>query len=341
MKVFTQSLIALSASAAFLTGCGWVDEDLSDCGKKLDIDCEVLLQTNMQTELSTVLSEIEDQYVKARLQNWLGDILSEYASDVSLSFYDTQGANSRLAHMDVNMDGSQAVYTLTIPARDYLHTCVANVAENDQVALVDDDTYHGGRLQQFSEREVEEGLMPTKNLLQADSVHSHNTCVYAGRKWIQMRPGESQNIDVKLYPVSAASALVLDHSQAGPIGEVRVIAEGFATAFNVADSSFLFTAPVPVKATFLPSEEGTEDSYVAVHFPSKDDSQWQWTVDVPLSDGTVTRSVLKISESLPAGHLKVLKANIYDNGVVATSDPTVGVSVTLHWNEAETHDIEL
>ncbi|MBP5398424.1 MAG: hypothetical protein J6Y32_07385 [Bacteroidales bacterium] len=341
MKVFPQWLIALSASVAFLSGCGWVDEDLSDCGKELDIDCEVKMQTNMQTELSTVLSQIEDQFVKAQLQEWLGDILTENANDVDLSFYDTEGANSRLAHMDVNMGGSQAVYTLTIPARDYLHTCVANVAENDQVALVDAETFHGGRLRQFSEREVEEGLMPTKNILQADSVHSHNTCVYAGRKWIRMQAGESQNIDVKLYPVSSASALVLDYAQAGPIGQVRVIAEGFANAFNVADSIFYFTDPMPVKATFLQAEEGTEDSFVAVHFPSKDGASWHWTVDVPLSDGSVTRSVLTVNEVLAAGQLKVLKAKIYDNGVVATDDPMVGVSVTLQWNEAEEHDIEL
>ena len=341
MKVFPLSLIALSASVALLTGCGWVDEDLSDCGQQLDIDCEVRMQTNMQTELSTVLSQIEDQYVKAQLQEWLGNILSENASDVDLSFYDTDGANLRLAHLNVNMGGSQAVYTLSIPARDYLHTCVANVADNDQVALVDTETYHGGKLRQYSEREVEEGLMPTKNLLQADSVHSHNTCVYAGRKWIRMHAGQSQNINVKLYPVSAASALVLDHAQAGPIGPVRVFASGFANAFNVADSTFLFTSDVPVKANFLPSEAGAEDSYVAVHFPSKDGSAWQWTVDVPLSDGTTTRSVLSVSEALEAGQLKVLKAKIYDNGVVSTSDPAVGVSVTLHWNDAETHDIEL
>ena len=61
----------------------------------------------------------------------------------------------------------------------------------------------------------------------------------------------------------------------------------------------------------------------------------------PYEDGTVTETVLSIRQPLRAGQLKILKGWIGDDGDVRTHDHTVGVSVTLNWNDGGHHDIDL
>ena len=52
------------------------------------------------------------------------------------------------------------------------------------------------------------------------------------------------------------------------------------------------------------------------------------------TDNTITETVLSVRESLPAGHLKVLKLQLQDDGqVVPLGSPEVGASVTLDWKE--------
>jgi hypothetical protein len=58
-------------------------------------------------------------------------------------------------------------------------------------------------------------------------------------------------------------------------------------------------------------------------------------------DGTVTETVLDISEPLKAGDLKIIKGSLDDEGAVRPYDNTVGVSVTLDWNENNFPDIPL
>jgi hypothetical protein len=67
---------------------------------------------------------------------------------------------------------------------------------------------------------------------------------------------------------------------------------------------------------------------------------WGWIIYVTLSDGTITRSTLALRSPLRAGQLKILRARVIKGGGVNTEDPLVGVSVTLDWQEAGTHEIE-
>ena len=338
-------MLSLFTTGLVLMGCRYlVDEDLSDCGGECTINCRLRLQTKMRTELATVLSLAEDQYVAASLQTWLDDLFADYADDVDLSFYDPTGEQRRLVHMRERMDGNSSVYTLYLPAREYLNNCVANLEDNDQVALVEDEHCRSALLRQFSEREVAAGLMPTRGTMPADTVHSHTTGLFSARKHILMQARGDQNIEVNLYMVNSASALVLDRSTAGTAGQAQVFVSGFADGFAIADSTYRFSSQPVVRTMSLPVEGGTEYCYASAHFPSKDEGEgtiWQWDVQVPLPDGTVTRSVLAVKEPLQAGCLKILKAKVFDNGVVSVTDPTVAVSVTLNWNQGTEHDVEM
>ena len=62
---------------------------------------------------------------------------------------------------------------------------------------------------------------------------------------------------------------------------------------------------------------------------------WRYYVYVTLLDGTVTESILGVFTALPAGYLKIIKVKVLDNGAVQTSDPLVGVSVTLDWEPGQ------
>ena len=55
-------------------------------------------------------------------------------------------------------------------------------------------------------------------------------------------------------------------------------------------------------------------------------------------DGTVTETVLDISEPLKAGDLKIIKGSLDDEGAVQPYDSTVGVSVTLDWNKGGNYE---
>ena len=93
---------------AALAGCSMIDEDQSDCGKEAKIDYELRLITNMSIEIETQLDEINDKDVIEALREYLKNIFTDFAHDVDLSFYDTQGDSARLYHdqhvMDAKME---------------------------------------------------------------------------------------------------------------------------------------------------------------------------------------------------------------------------------------------
>ena len=78
-----------------------------------------------------------------------------------------------------------------------------------------------------------------------------------------------------------------------------------------------------------------------ISIPDAADALWKWRCYITIADGTVTETVLGITQPLRPGGLKILKAKVYDTGIVTTDDPTVGVSVTLDWQEAGQHQIDL
>ena len=331
--------------AALFTGCSLVDEDLSDCGTDAQVDYQLRLVTNVTTELETQLGLAPTLQIQGRLKDYLVDIFTDYARDVDLSFYDIQPPMPRLTHMSEVMNGSESSYTLYLPAREYMHTAVANIRGNNCVDLADDEQCPTARLVQKSG----EGVLPP-----------HNTGIFTARKDMKVLSDRDQEFDVRLFMANAATALVLDLSEVTTVKDLSVTVSGFASEFRIADSTFVFSDKDAVIGTSrLETEDGMQ-CFVSVHFPSRPapetkvviddgggspgvspDPLWHWTVHATMMDGKVTESVIQMHNPLLAGHLKVLRATVQDTGIVTTANPEVGVSVTLDWHDAGNYPIDL
>ena len=103
--------------AAALSGCSYIDEDLSKCNKTSTIEYELRLVTNMTTELRTELDLSTDLKLTAELKAYLAPVFTDFAHDLDLSFYRASGDSLRLFHDTHIMDDSQTSYTLHIPVR--------------------------------------------------------------------------------------------------------------------------------------------------------------------------------------------------------------------------------
>ena len=108
-------MVLLMAGSVFLTGCSMIDEDLSDCVEpETKVDYELELVTNFSTEITTeletetLLTDEDDKDMARVLREFLKNIFTDYAHDVDLSFYDTQGDSLRLHHEQHIMDANQA-----------------------------------------------------------------------------------------------------------------------------------------------------------------------------------------------------------------------------------------
>ena len=213
------SLMALSA--LLFTGCVLVDQDMSDCETDYTLDYELRLVTNMTTELQTQLSMAADVNVSSALQKYMSGIFTDYAHDVNLSFYDVYGDSTRLHNERHIMDANQSSYTLFIPVRKYMHIAIANIEDNHEVGLEKDEICHTSRL-----------FQPIR-----DTVESHSTGVFTARLPMDIKEGEDQQFDVKLYMANCATALVLD-TLGSHIKDIDVYATGFATGF--VNASLLF-----------------------------------------------------------------------------------------------------
>ena len=154
-----------------------------------------------------------------------------------------------------------------------------------------------------------------------------------------------------LVPIDVAMIQYLDMSEAGPVQELAVRLEGLADSFNISDSTFVFSGKDNVATDLLLTQDGKTRCYASVHFPSpnlpgskviiddgggldgnlSNNPLWKWKVYSKMPDGTIVESLLNIYTPLLAGHIKVLKAKVMDNGVVYADDFGVGVSVTLDW----------
>ena len=344
----------LSATAVLLTACSMIDDDLSDCPtpepepkQEATLDYELRLVTNMTTEVKTQLSAQTDLELAATLTEYLSDIFTDFAHDVDLSFYDTEGSYSRLHHDEHIMDGSEHSYTLYIPRRKYMHLAVANLANDPVVYLDNDENCYDAVLRQ----------------VEGDTIDSHSTGIFTARQYMEMIEGVDQTFNVKLYMANCSAMLVVD-PRGHDISGMKVYTTGFATAFHIADSVYEYKKPSPlIRTTRLAPDENDCVGFCSVNFPSPepDDAEsgirrndnatrtvietvepfvaqpgdkalWEFRVYLPQPDGTITETILGIREPLRAGQLKIVRVWLGANGQVETNDQTVGVSVTLDWH---------
>jgi hypothetical protein len=242
------------------------------------------------------------------------------------------------------MDANQQSYTINLPKRQYKHLAVANVLNNSVVSLLQDDFCRTSQLGQTTR----------------DTIDSHTTGLFTARLPMNVLEGVDQQFKVNLYMANCAAALVIDPRKQD-VSNIRVYSTGFASQFNINDSTYTFAAPSPIVRTaeLLDVNSGMR-CYCSVNFPSREpyyngvgsrsvietedpfiaqpgqETLWQFEVYV-WKDGKITKTVLSINKPLRAGQLMIIKGWITDDGVVHTSDQTVGVSVTLDWQEGGTY----
>ena len=329
--------------AALSAGCSLVDEDMRDCETDYTLDYELQLVTNMTTELQTELSMAADVTVAQALRSHFAGVFTDRANDVDLSFYDVAGDSTRLHHEAHVMNASETSYTLYIPVRKYMHLALANLADNGQVTLRDDGTCHGAQLRQ-----------------EGDTLDSQKTGLFTARLPMEIQEGINQSFDVHLYMANSALALVLD-TLGSKVRNVQMYAKGFATDFNLCDSTYRFRYTPVIRSEKVDLAEPGSVCLATVTFPSRnpDDTKvvidtddpfttttagaslYQVMVYVSLPDGTVTESIVGVTRPLCAGQLKVIKARARDDGRLECEDPTVGISCTLEWTPGNTDTITL
>ena len=341
-------LLATALTVVLSASCSAIDEDLSNCDNDYQVDYEIRLVTNMSIELRTQLNTLEDAGIAQMLRDHLKTIFTDRAHDVDLSFYDTQGNQPRLQHDQHIMDANQQSYTINLPKRQYKHLAVANVLNNSVVSLLQDDFCRTSQLGQTTR----------------DTIDSHTTGLFTARLPMNVLEGVDQQFKVNLYMANCAAALVIDPRKQD-VSNIRVYSTGFASQFNINDSTYTFAAPSPIVRTaeLLDVNSGMR-CYCSVNFPSREpyyngvgsrsvietedpfiaqpgqETLWQFEVYV-WKDGKITKTVLSINKPLRAGQLMIIKGWITGEGAVQTSDQTVGVSVTLDWNEGGIYNPDL
>lgn len=335
-----RTLFILFCGAAALSGCCLVDEDLRDCNTEHKFRYELHLITNFDTELQEVLGKDEDRPVREALRNDLKGVFTDFGQDLDLSFFATGLDSTRLFREQVTMNANRSEISLFLPERPYLHTSVANVAENGIVSLSNEGRRHLSSLRQKQE-----------------TADPHRTGLFTGRMPLD---GVSLDREMGLYMANCAAALVVNTSEEG-FRSMTATASGFADSFSICDSIFRYSEPVLVSTKQLSPEEGDQRCFVTVNFPSRDypatrsvtettepfrsenapEALWHFRTYVTLADNSVTETTLGVTKPLRAGQLMILKAKVLPDGSVQPHDPTVGMSVVLDWGEGIGGDIEL
>ena len=335
-------LLMLPAAAVLLTSCSIIDEDNSDCGLDNKIVYRLKLRTNIQTELETQLGTEEERPVAQALSSSLSGIFTDWAHDISLSFYDT---DDKLYKTEKHtMDASQAEYVVYLPERDYRNLVVANIAEAENIRPLDDTHPDDMKLQY-------------DNL--TDTLDSHTTALFTARQVIEVC-GCTETYYVDLYMANSCAALVVD-TTGMDIRGIKVFTQDCATSFAVADSTYAFAANPIVRSTEIPLPGLHRTCHYAVSFPSRNntgaaasavsqaptraDSQaeafFRIKAYVTLPNGSVTENIISVEQPLLAGYLKIIKMKMKPDGSLTPESHDVGVSVTLDWKQGGTYEPEI
>ncbi len=335
MKGFVRyGMIGLACLLVMMTqvACSTIDDDLSDCppeGNDYEMVYELQLVTDITMELRAQLTTQTEQQVADALYNHLTNVFTAYAQDIDLSFYDVDEERELLHHESHDMNDDEKSYELYLPKHQYRHLALANLEDNSWVKK------EGG----------EQSSTLTLQQKKAETVESHETGLFTARTDMDVKEGEDQTFHVNLFMANSAAALVID-PRGQQVKKVEVFSTGFATGFNVNDSTYTFAEKDPLVRTKSVATGTDQLCFCSVNFPSRtkaegDKALWEFRVYVTLDDGSVTETVLSVYEPLKPGELKIVKAYLDEDGVAHPTDSKVGVSVTLDWSDGGHYEQEL
>ena len=352
--------------AASLSGCGLIDERLENCPEETTMDFTMNLVSNMVVELDDKLGSEKDRPLRAALEDYLKPVFVSTVHEVDLSFYDQRRRHERTVHQTEVMDAEQKVFSVRIPASDYMLAGVANLSGVPNVSL------------HYEEEENRIALVQSS----LTKVSPQATAIYSARRRMLVQDAADQHFDVYFHMVNAAAALVLNHDSC-EVQSIRAEYEGLADSFRVVDSAYSFDQHAVLKTDVIDVtpylEAGTKawvyDAFwttwtktplmvCSVGFPSPDVSTevigtaakiWTINLYVTLADGSTTRSDLYIGKPLQAAHLMIIKGWLLADGSFSPNPPhkpypsgggsvdpdpspsdtstVCGVSVRLNWDE--------
>lgn len=354
IRPFISVLAAASLLVATaLTGCRLIDEDISKCNNQVRLTYQLELDPEIIQELEDELDLHADEDIRAMLKGYIDGIFTNYARDVDLFFYDVDEPMDCLRTMSETMNSASNTYAISMPVRSYQHIALANVKVSENVAITGEGNYPTLQLEHNKENGV---YAPQQSGL------------FTVHRRLDVGEKPNQRFRIKLGMANSATALILDTGKATRVTDIRVEVEGMSTAFNVADSVYVYDDT----AVFSTEEfsVGYKHCYAAVHFPSQDGPEdeeeydedtkgtkatefedddddgtehklWRWKVYATLDDGTVTLSTLEMRPPVKAGQLKIRNAFVWDEGEVRSNEVDVSINVKLDWKPGLDIDVPL
>ena len=347
-RSLTVVAVAAGLAGALLLpgGCGLIDEDRTDCPEEITLKYSLDLITNKDQELDEKLGTEKDLPIRMALEDYIEGIFVDKAHDVDLSFYDLRKGGQRNERRQEIMDATRREYEVRVKASDYMHLGVANLSNNGQLILTDDE-------------KAEESLLKI-DALAAETVPSMTTGVFTARKRMLVRKDEDNQVfEAHLYMMNDAAALVLNVDSC-EFRSIRCEYAGLADRFRINDSTYAYDRLIKVHADqidvepYLPRVSGNGPSYYwaydgywtmwtrtpvlfcGVGLPSPNVGTavigtsaviWRIILYVDLMDGTTTRNEIYIGEPLPASSLKIIKGWLLADGTF-TAIPAVPINPT-------------
>lgn len=335
LKCLIYTICLIGCSLLGFVGCSAIDEDRSDCASTFKVKYSVRLKTNLATEIQTELRNRFEDEIADTLEKMMKNIFREYADDVDLTFYINNALRRHEQHI---MDNNQATYTVELPADDYRHLAMANVAREKTVKSEHVDLANTSYL-------FQEG---------GDIIQGHNTGLFTARKNMDVKGNVDQTFDVTLYMVNSASILVI-RTDGVAYNDCQVYSTDFACGFFLNDSTYNFSENPQIHDIRLTRPPVYREVYYAVSFPTHDTAEaahaqraggvqqetgsddanriWRKFVYVTLPDGSVTRTVVNIPKALQAGQVMILYAYMKPDGSIYSPNVQFTTSVQLNWKQ--------
>lgn len=315
--------------------CSYIYDDCSNCAKYYSLNYRLDMISNINMQLREQLRADASSKTLKTLDNHFQNIFLPNTTEAHLGFYPVNGDEPILFNRTI--EGRSTSISLSIPATDYRH--VAVIGQSDpSISLNEGKAASEVRLTQFM----------------TDTVVSHAEAAFAGTLDMDVMDNVNQNWTVNLYPADAGIAVVMNKNP--KVSRIRTFIGGLATSFSPDDStwhwehaSIMRTEPIEI--------DGTDSTaYCAVAFPSHakttgakgnntraNSNNGLWNVDIyaDMPNGSITKTVLTLSEALKAGDIKVIRVKVNDDGGISTTDSNVGASVTLDWKKGGEYNPDL
>lgn len=264
--------------------------------------------------------------------------------NLNMHFYD--GGQSLAYHRHVERENmpSDNVYSISLPMDDYHHFAIANIAGGSSVVA--------------SDLTVEPGSYKLAYESAADTVSSHGSELYVGRKQFTIAD-RNQYVEVVLRPCFSQTRLHLSYGTNPVVPVKRVVGyiNQTATGFLCRDSVYEYDRPVVVLMDETGKDENGLALFEAMSFPSKDKpgsqtGSWEqsvsdensiWNTDVYVTiDDKITRNTINLSEPLKAGQSLDIYGVVRDDGSIDIGhNLQATVAVTIDWKPGGNIDVDM